>query len=241
MRSAIQFIKSLIPGWMKGYRVMRFVRIFLTPVLGSWNNLVTTGQLRSLLLAKPVNRKGEALPWFSYAAINFLDQLDLQGLRVFEYGTGNSTLFWSRKGATVRAVEFDGGWASYVRENAGPNAEIRHEPSTEEYAKAILQYDDAFDIIVVDGAVRELCAQHALERLSPDGFLVLDNSEAYPGVAKSLRESGLLQVDFVGPAPLVHTWQSTSIFFRRTHEFLGETAPVWIPGMTVFPKDWKPT
>jgi hypothetical protein len=226
---------------MKGYRVMRFVRIFLTPVLGTWNSLVTNGQLRSLLVAKPVNRKGEALPWFSYAAIHFLDQLKLDGLRVFEYGTGNSTLFWSRKGATVCAVEFDGGWASYVRQHAGPNAEILHEPNTEEYARAIMQYDDPFEIIVVDGAVRDLCAQNALGRLAADGFIVLDNSEAYPRVAKSLRESGLLQVDFIGPAPLVHTWQSTSIFFRRTHEFHGDVAPAWIPGMTVFPKDWKPT
>lgn len=64
---------------MKGYSFMRYVRVFLTPILGTWNSLVTTGQIRSLLLAKPVNRKGEALPWFSYADINYLDQLRLEG------------------------------------------------------------------------------------------------------------------------------------------------------------------
>lgn len=240
MRSIIQIIKSMIPRWMKGYSFMRYARIILTPLLGSWNNFVTTGQLRSLILAKPVNRKGEPIPWFSYSAINFLDQLELAGLRVFEYGTGNSTLFWSRKGCVIKAVEANEGWADYVTKNAGSVAEIRFQADLDLYAKSILSHDGYFDIIVVDGAVRDKCADHAIHRLNPDGFLILDNSEVYPGVAKKLRDSGLLQVDFIGPAPLVHTWQATSFFFQRNHQFFGHTAPMWIPGMTVFPKNWKP-
>lgn len=229
-----------MPSWMKGYSFMRYARVVLTPILGTWNSLVTTGQIRSLLLAKPVNRKGEALPWFSYAAINYLDQLRLEGLRVFEFGTGNSTLFWARKGCSIRAVEFNEGWADYVRKNVGSKAEILHIPIPDQYAKSILSAEDVYDIIVVDGAVRDLYAKYAVDRLAPDGFIILDNSEAYPGVAKKLREYGLLQVDFIGPAPLVHNWQATSLFFQRSHQLQAEVAPAWVPGMTVFPKGWEP-
>lgn len=97
-----------------------------------------------------------------------------------------------------------------------------------------------FDITIVDGTARDLCARAATGKLADNGFIILDNSEAYPSVAKYLREQGLIQVDFIGAAPLVHTWQSTSLFFKPSHKIHSDDAPKWIPGMTIFPKDWKP-
>ena len=239
MSSIAQSIKRLIPSRIKGYRAMRYVRFISTPVLGTWNNLINTGQLRSILKGKPVDRNGAPLPWFSFPAIHYLDQLHLKGLRVFEYGTGNSTLFWIRKECSLCAVEFDAGWADYVRKNAGESAIIQREDNVDQYAASITNYEQNFDIIIVDGAARQACARFAIDKLSKDGFIILDNSEAYPSVAKFLSESGLIQVDFIGPAPLVHNFQATSFFFRRTHEMLSDNAPKLIPGMTVFPKDWK--
>lgn len=236
----IQFIKSLCPKFLKNYRFLRYTRLVTTPLLGSWNQMVNTGQLRSILKGKPVNRNGDPVPWFSFPAIHYLEQLDLTGIMVFEYGTGNSSLFWIRKGCTLRAVELVSEWADYVRNNTNDKALIQHEPDIEKYVSAASSYDNEFDIIVVDGAERAACARHAVTKIKKNGIIILDNSEAYQSAANVLRGAGLIQVDFIGPAPLVHTWQCTSFFFKREHVSLANDTPKWIPGMTVFPKNWKP-
>lgn len=225
---------------MKSYGFLRYARIFITPTISAWNGLITTGQFRSLICGKPVNAKGEPVPWFTYGAINFLDQQQLQGLRVFEFGTGNSTLYWVRRGCEVRAVEADENWANYVRSNTVGKAEILHVGEIANYPSAILDFDNLFDIIIVDGADRPACAEKAVQKLAPGGYIILDNSEAYSGTAARLRDAGLVQVDFIGPAPLIHTWQATSFFFKRDYEFQGETAPRLIKGMIVYPSGWTP-
>ncbi|UXE63192.1 MAG: hypothetical protein KA717_11320 [Woronichinia naegeliana WA131] len=50
------------------------------------------------------------LPWLVFAAIDFLEDLDLKGKKVFEYGSGGSTLFWLRKGANCVSLEHDRSW-----------------------------------------------------------------------------------------------------------------------------------
>lgn len=57
-------------------------------------------------------------PWMTFSAIAHLDrhlgQLGGKG-RVFEWGSGGSTLFFARRAAEVIAVENDGDWAEKVR------------------------------------------------------------------------------------------------------------------------------
>lgn len=50
------------------------------------------------------------IPWMCYSAIDFLDKNTPPSAKVFEYGSGASTLFWLGKGATVVSVEHDGAW-----------------------------------------------------------------------------------------------------------------------------------
>ena len=53
---------------------------------------------------------GAPLPWFTYAAIEFLAERVDRSWRVFEYGAGNGTLWWSARVREVHAVEADAGW-----------------------------------------------------------------------------------------------------------------------------------
>ena len=57
-------------------------------------------------------------PWMTFSAIARLDRhlraLDGKG-RVFEWGSGGSSLFFARRAAEVVAVENDGDWAEKVR------------------------------------------------------------------------------------------------------------------------------
>lgn len=49
-------------------------------------------------------------PWITFDAIDFLNSLPLEGSRVFEYGSGGSTLFWLNHGARVISIEHNPEW-----------------------------------------------------------------------------------------------------------------------------------
>jgi hypothetical protein len=61
-------------------------------------------------------------PWLVFDAIDYLGQLDMRGWRVFEYGSGGSTLYWLRRGALVTSVEHDAAWYERVRLRIPPGA-----------------------------------------------------------------------------------------------------------------------
>jgi hypothetical protein len=54
-------------------------------------------------------------PWLTFDAMDYLNTLSLNGLRIFEYGSGGSTLFWSEKGASCVSIEHDTAWYTKVR------------------------------------------------------------------------------------------------------------------------------
>lgn len=55
------------------------------------------------------------VPWLVFGAIDFISTLDLAGRRVFEYGSGGSTLFWKARNANCVSVEHDPAWLETVR------------------------------------------------------------------------------------------------------------------------------
>src|SRR2546430_9982143 len=55
-------------------------------------------------------------PWMTFAAIRFLDRLLTKEMRVFEYGSGGSSLFFSRRVREVVSVEHDGAWENREQE-----------------------------------------------------------------------------------------------------------------------------
>jgi hypothetical protein len=185
-----------------------------------------------------LDKEGNYTPWFTFAAIEAIKNWDLSDKRVFEYGSGYSTLFWASRAKEVISVEHHPGWHEKISRLAPGNARIilvpidqgadeyHPTPKTRDqfklYAEAITGFG-MFDLIVVDGyarsRVRYQCAQAALPHLEPDGLMILDNSDWLPATAMYLRQSGLLEVDLSGPAPGNEFHQTTSFFFRRGFDF----------------------
>src|SRR5262245_31531933 len=69
------------------------------------------GHLKSVRAGRSVDAAGRPIPWYTYPAIEYLRQLDLSEKTVFEYGSGNSTLFWAECAARVVTVEDDERWS----------------------------------------------------------------------------------------------------------------------------------
>lgn len=145
------------------------------------------------------------VPWIPQAALLFLGTIVQPALKVFEYGSGGSTIYFARKSCALVTVEHDRDWFEAVRaklqshsisgvdlrlvlpeeQNIGTdNSDPAHyyEPpctgNYRQYVSAIDGFDQAaFDIILVDGTARPSCLQHAHLKVKPGGYLILDNSE----------------------------------------------------------------
>ena len=175
------------------------------------------------------------VPWFTYPAIEALKNWDLSDKRVFEYGSGYSTLFWASRAKEVVSVEHNRAWFEKIAALAPSNARLimapidkkeEYHPSPElreqfkAYAEAI---EGNFQIIVIDGyarsRVRYQCAQAALPHLDENGLIILDNSDWLPATAMFLREANLIEVDLNGPVPGNNHTQTTSFFFTREFNF----------------------
>ncbi len=165
-----------------------------------------------------VDRAGTPIPWITYPSLSFLEGRIGKDLAVFEWGSGNSTLWWADRVMRVVSCEHDKAWYEKVRNLLPTNAEVSHIPLTggREYASAILDYVDAFDIVVIDGRDRVNCARNVLPALKPGGVIVWDNSDrsSYQDGYDFLVGSGFRRIDFFGPGPVnLYSW-STSIFYR---------------------------
>ncbi len=63
-------------------------------------------------------------PWITFSCLKFLDTLDLQGKKVFEYGSGGSTLYWLKKGASCVSIEHDKKWYDKMKSSCNAVAHI---------------------------------------------------------------------------------------------------------------------
>jgi len=173
------------------------------------------GHYRSAKLRRAVDRDGSPLPWYTYPALEYLRQFDFSAVDMFEYGSGQSTLFWAQRCRSVTAVEDDADWHTMVAPQLGANVTYLLEHDTERYIAALPNSGRFYDAIVIDGTKRTQCAALAAHHLKPGGFIVLDNSDWFPRAAEYLRAADLIQVDMHGFGPVnPYTW-TTSLFLHR--------------------------
>lgn len=202
------------------------------------------GLLPSLQRRAPITRAGAPIPWYTYPAIEYLSQFDFAQKTVFEYGAGNSTLFWASRARRVVSVEHELDWHNHLAARVPTNCQLVHADAVDAYVTAIDRSGEQYDVIVIDGQSRQLCARRAVQRLNAGGFIILDNSDWFPGSSQLLREAGLLEIDFFGFAPSSEATSCTSLYFDRTCALTTDDRQPR-PGIGSLPKSfdeawWKP-
>lgn len=183
-----------------------------------------------------MDARGQPVPWFTYPAIEFLEQFDFSRLAVFEFGAGQSTLFWKARAERVVSVESNASWYARLRDQVGADVDLTLAETAAKYAGRLGDHDETYDVIVIDGIAREECCVVAPAKLRHGGMIILDNAERYPELARILRDEGLLQVDMSGFGPVNgYTW-TTSFFFHRAFDFphRGEGRPARCIGSIPF-------
>lgn len=184
-----------------------------------------SGWTRSLRTKKPVDRSNLPLPWYSYPFIHFLEQKLETGLlgrlRVFEFGSGHSTLWWSQRAHEVVSVEDNKDWYLYVQNAKPNNVSYRLAQGENDYVGCLLREPDFFDVIVIDGSHRERCLANAAAKLTAGGVLIIDNSD-WPALSHSLAQlerQAFRRLEFYGLGPMNgHPW-GTSVMYRDNNVF----------------------
>lgn len=200
--------------------------------------------LRSLFAIHDIDGLIELdVPWWTYSAIDEIEAFLRMhpDARVFEYGSGASTVWLSKRAGVVKSVEHDKSWHALVsqrlsRGRCGENTSytlIEATPATpdtdpvylskkpgyagfsfENYAKAILHEDGEFDVIVIDGRARGACLRHAIEKLSAGGIVVFDNSKR-KRYQEAMGTCGLQAQIHRGLTPSLPYSEETTVLKRR--------------------------
>lgn len=197
-----------------------FYRLFLK----NDSFLRSSGWLMSARLGKPVDASGNYVPWMNHAAIEFLSERLGNDMRLFEYGSGYSTLYFARLVGQVHSVEYDLGWLATIRKDIPQNATVsfvEYDPANGTYSQSIHASGEQYDVVVVDGRDRVRCMREAVQAVSPDGVVILGDSQRdkYREAHSYMREHGFKSLHFSGLTSLGCNTERSTVFYRAENCF----------------------
>jgi predicted O-methyltransferase YrrM len=121
-------------------------------------------------------------PLLPPSAIRFLGEIVQPDMRVFEFGAGESTLWFAEQECEITSVEHSIEWADYIRKLAQDdnlNIDLRI-MEKEAFPESILGYaNESFDLVFVDcySRMRNLCVNRAMSKVKRNGWLLLDDTQ----------------------------------------------------------------
>ena len=179
------------------------------------------GWIKSVEKRMPVNKKGEPIPWFTLSFIYFLEERLKKEMSVFEYGSGNSTIYLSSRVGNICSLEHDEVWYGKMKDRLQNKVGYYHKPLDDGYADFINSIDEKYNIIIIDGRQRVACAKNAIANMKDDGVIIWDNSlrEKYKEGLEYLANKGYKRIDFRGLNPGGSVLTATSIFYKNNNCF----------------------
>lgn len=141
----------------------------------------------SRLSEKWYRRTHAAEPWLTPEAVVFLEGWLKPGDTALEFGAGRSTRWFAKRVHSLTSVEHNPEWYERVKEMIVDeglqnvtllNKALAGHPSPY-VAVADLFADESLNFVLVDGRLRDACANACLPKLKAGGLLVLDNADVY--------------------------------------------------------------
>ena len=178
------------------------------------------------------------VPWWTYDAIGKVETFlkARPDARVFEWGSGASTVWLAKRASSVVSIDHDAPWVEFsaprlaeqgnasvelVPADARPDSNPRFVSGKPGYAgqtfrayvDAIDGHDGLFDLIVIDGRARAACLEKAVGRLAQGGLIVFDNSHR-SRYRKAIAASGLRAEVTRGLVPSLPLPDQTTLLTR---------------------------
>lgn len=202
---------------------IRSVRLYAPYYLFRYGYLRDLGWYDSYHKQAVTGAGGVAVPWLNYPIVHFLSGRIRPDMTVFEYGAGNSTVWWASRVKRVISVEHTLKWYEIVKCKIPSNVELlfADHNDAENYAGIAANYARKIDILVIDGRNRIARAKNGLPGLKPDGVIIWDDTERkrYEEGYAYLAGERFRRIDFTGMGPAREQGWTTSIFYRQENCF----------------------
>ena len=193
------------------------------------------GQFKSIINRSAIDRLGKPVPWYSYPAIEFLEQFDFSKNKVLEYGCGNSTIWWAKKCRSVISIEHDQKYYKYIKSLNLNNLELRLFKKKREYINQRELTNS--EIIIIDGNFRKEIIEKLIENRekikNKNTIIIIDNSHWYSNIISLLeRKINYTQIDFFGFCPSTNFTNATTILINKRKKFFKRSKKISCIGAT---------
>lgn len=186
-------------------------------------------------------QKFRSIPSLALSAVCFLDEYLTKDMKVFEWGSGASTLFFAMRNVNCITVEHSKEWyevliAAMFYRDLSQKSIYLIEPENgfdSDYASVLPEYesvnfrryvdsisecdDGVFDLVLVDGRSRRACLEVAQSKVKPGGVLMLDDAH------RVLYQYAMSKIDW----PILDCYGS--IPYRPYNQIVKTTA--WVKGL----------
>jgi len=177
-------------------------------------------------------------PLWSKEAVKFAEKLLRETDSVLEFGSGRSTIWFASICKNVVSIEHDKKWVEKVQMDLKSNGLsdkvilkylplIQNlEPCDQPYVSINeIKYDRGFDIVLIDGKLRDHSTLAGLKFLKSNGILIIDDVHRYLPLTKSteISKKDNLKGDWSKVWEIIKNWREirttdgiheTSFFFK---------------------------
>ena len=208
-----------------GEKIKTLLKLFTEPQilssllsLRSFGYLSEVGWFNAIKSKSSVDQNFKPIPWVTYPFLDFITERLNKDLEVFEFGSGNSTLFFSQRVKQITSVEHNKEWYDTLIKKSSDNVKLILSDSDNEddYVGGLSNANKKFDLIIIDGIHRCKCCHVSLQCLTNKGVIVFDDSEREeykPGIDHIIN-NGFKRIDFWGISPGYLFRKSTTVFYK---------------------------
>ena len=134
------------------------------------------GQFKSINKWSCIDANENKIPWYTYPSIEYLQGLDFSKKNILEFGSGNSSSFWSNRAASIVSVEHDVEWFDRTSKELNNNQKLLLKSKDETYENCLVGSGQKFNVVIIDGVRRPECSKVVdkyLDKDDSDGHMVI--------------------------------------------------------------------
>lgn len=217
MEKLKKLIKRLFPVPYLHYMVYRRL------IADKSSFLYSMGWIRSIWENKPLDADGNVVPWMNVPVTKLLEERLTPDLKLFEFGSGYSTLFYAARVKSVCSVEYDKGWFDILKPQLPESVTLifQEKDVDGKYCRSIASTGNQYDVVIVDGRDRVNCVKQSIAALSARGIILLDDSQRdyYQDAIEFAKSHGFKSLTFEGAKVINVESCSATIFYRAGNCF----------------------
>ena len=161
------------------------------------------------------NKNGEAIPKLTLSSIDFLESYDFSQYSIIEFGSGQSTIYFSKNFLNVVSFENNKDFFDKLKNKLNKNVDYRFILSDDLLENNYKVNINDKTIVLVDCSENRNIVIHNIFKDNKPNIIILDNSEFYPNSCKYIVSNGYMEIPFWGLRPTEVYNTCTSVFIKN--------------------------